>query len=332
MGEQKYKMRALNDNLRFLLTSKKPQWLTLVQYVRDNLPNGKESVAMCFRGSYICLYYRCQKLLEIKKDKNTGKIIALFDFNHAKFIRDDDEYEQILHDLKDTYRVKGFDSDFESKKSHPIYFDFFEVSKNDLVNILNLYKKITDSYATRPERLPYRFGAPTPKKEGQIPLGKTYNNLEKDRQQEIFAENFMRSDRIIYDVEYIEPKNKEVEGRFDMLGIMREGDQYYLELIELKSLEKSCRDEKNKKGVTSGVKKHVRDYQKYLKNEALVNTRIREAKLILEDLKTVFGIPFGLANLPIIPRIRFIFTDDAAKLYDTTQIENEVEVTIDSRK
>ena len=295
--------RVLSDgNLKKFLLGNSEQRNAIIEYVDKRLNNGSKSIALCFRGNYFCLYYRCHKLLDVKF--NNGKLLANFDFSHAKFIRSDKIFNQIVKVLKNKYRVEGIKDDCSGPIKNTITFDLLKTSGDDIKKILHVYTYVTDQFVVRPGGIEYRFG----RKENTKGNSRSSKNTEKDRQQALYSQNFCSEDKFIYDVEYVEPdrRNKHVDGRFDLLGLVRKGDKYFLELIELKSEYRACFDDK-----TADVKKHLKDYKEYLSNGELVNNRIDEAYEILELMRALFPekVRFKLEDRPTA-RVRFIFSDD----------------------
>lgn len=302
--------RVLNDkNLNEFIRGNSGQRNALIKYIENKLNDGERSIALCFRGSYFCLYYRCHKLLDVKfKD---GKLLASFDFSHAKFVRSAEEYDKMVRELKDKYRVEGFKDDYSGPVKKTVTFDLLNASEGDIKGILDIFIEVTNQFAVRPGGLEYRFG----RKEGAKRKAGSSNNTEKDRQQALYSQNFGCPDKFIYDVEYVEPnkhsQDKKVDGRFDLLRLIHEEDKCYLELIELKSTYSACFDEHpNPKSAPSDVKKHLKDYKEYLKKGELIENRIDEAYEVLELLSSLFPehVKFKLESRPCA-RIRFIFSD-----------------------
>lgn len=343
MGDENKSRKLINELRNFILDKESKQRNAIVDYVKYNRNKGKNSVAMCFRGDNICLYYRCHMLLLIKYSKK--KIVGEFNFRHSRFT---EKYENIAKQLKDDLGVYNFnknkyiDENGEEKPytfdSIAIRFDIAQVKQegekwvyteliedNKLNEILGIYAKLIDDFLN-PELNTYFWqGKDDKPKKGD--KAKKSRNTEKDAQQMLYSKYFSCKDAFIYDLEYTEHRltkeeaaklgseeleNKEVKGRFDLLKLVQEDNGDVLEFIELKSTLNACRNRK------SGVHKHINDYVKYIDNYDLVKARMEEALDTIDILKQIFGndiIPFTPKKFmePVRSRIRFIFTDEAEK-------------------
>ena len=296
------KSRYLTKDLEIFLTGNSTIKNRIVDYIKAHLDKGVKSVALCFRGDYFCLYYRCQKLLEVGKD-----LVGKFDFRHARFSENYKEYERSLTALG----VYGF---FEKKYERNGYYVSFDLNGKGCVDaenvwkILDIYKSLIDDYIS-PDKKKYAFDVPESSlKNGGIKINKS-KNKEKDRQQEIYARYFFKTnERLIYDLEYVEHQGKKygVQGRFDLLGLQRRENGWTLQLIEVKSTKEACKQQK------SGVAAHIEDYTKYLKNSALMTTRKTEAVQTVALLARVLGFEDFLQPIEIVgEEIIFFFTDKA---------------------
>lgn len=269
----------------------------LIDYVRAHIKDGTKSVALCFRGSFASLYYRCHQLLRIKCSRTA--IIGEFDYRHSRFTNN---YKQILDRLKTLgANIDNF-SDKDNDTTHRyVRFDLTEkkaVSRENLAEILQIYKSLIDDFLD-PAKREYAYD----KKQ----ICRKSHNTEKDRQQQLYAAYFLNDVLTYYDIEYTEHNSaaNNVPGRFDLLGLRKENGAYTLLLTELKSTLNAC-DGK------SGIAKHESDYTKYL-DSSFIETRKAEASSAINLLCKIFGLP----ELNITPenirqvKIKFVFSDKA---------------------
>ena len=290
------KNRILTEELRQFLTTDSPNRNYLIEHVRQNIGNGARSVVLCFRGTAATLYYRCHQLLKIRSSRTV--LIGEFDFGHARFTHN---YKQILAKLH-SLRVdaSGFsDQDVHSSNRYVRFCLTGEqaVTPHKLKEILQIYKNLIDDFLD-PSKVTFAFN---PKNRC-----KKSNNLEKDRQQQLYAAYFLQDDLTYYDLEYAEhyAEKDGVHGRYDLLGLRRNGDCYTLLLTELKSTSSACFGK-------SGVSDHERDTLQYL-NSSLIDARKVEACQTLKLLCEIFGkeYPTNLTPNNITQaKGKFVFSD-----------------------
>lgn len=335
----KKKSRALNDELRnFILDEQSEARNAIVKYVKDNIEidEKEKSVAMCFRGEYMCLYYRCHMLLMIKRYNK--KIVGEFNFRHSRFTDDWDKKAARLKQLHvSNFKEKTYKDEDGSVKPYTfdstnIRFDIVEpkyengqwsyidsISSAELTEILDIYKELIEDFVDS-EKVIYQWqGEKDKPKKGDVSKNKSQNK-EKNAQQKLYAQYFYREDAFIYDLEYTEPglspdevlrlgieDDEKVSGRFDLLGVVHEDGADVLEFIELKSTLDACKKKK------SGVHSHIRDYVKYIDSYKRVKARMEEALDTITLLKKIFDIPFIPKPFkhPVRARIRFVFTGEA---------------------
>lgn len=293
--------RVLVEKIEKFLTTPSPNRDFIVGYVKESLTKGKDSVALCFRGDYATLYYHCHQLLRIRGSQKA--IVGEFDFRHSRFTKDYAEKQKML----ESYGVDFSRFDKNNKNRRHVLFDLDSrgaVTPDSLAKILDIYKALIIDFIN-PELNEYQYDIPSSVTDG-ICRNKT-KNVEKSRQQQIYAEYFYRTDETYYDLEYTEPraKYKDVAGRIDLLGIKRENDRYLLELVELKSTLAACDG-------NAGIKKHEKDYINYSKS-SFVQERKVEACAAMQLLSDILGKPCfdGLTPEKMDIAIKFIFTDNA---------------------
>lgn len=301
--------RVLTERLTTFLKGTNECKNAILSFVKDNLYKGSRSVALCFRGEYACLYYRCHKLLEIREKK--GLFVGLFNFRHARFT------EKYLYwqDKLSALGVCGFSEKKYLGKEYLVWFSLngkMGIESQTVIKILRVYCDLIDDFVDK-DKIRYCFDVPSSSfKNGGCKINKS-KNIEKDRQQAIYARHFFTdSDMLIYDLEYTEPcaMEKGVAGRIDLLGLKKVDTGWKLQLIEVKSTKSACLNE-------SGVVAHVRDYRAYLAQSALIEERKREAVQSLELLAELFGFYPPLKGEEIVgAEIRFIFTDEATAYED----------------
>lgn len=294
--------RILIKKIKEYLLTESPNRNFIIDYVKKSLDKGIDSVALCFRGDYATLYYRCHQLLRIKSSRN--RIIGEFDFRHSRFTKDYREKRKLL----ESYGVDF--SKFSEENASCRYIRFHlngidAIEKESLAKILEIYKGLIIDFIT-PELNEYQYDIPKSVKD-KICRNKT-KNIEKNRQQQLYAENFYCTDETFYDLEYIEPRAKEkgVAGRIDLLGIKRNGDGYLLELVELKSTLAACDG-------NAGIDKHQNDYLNYLRHSECVKERKIEVCETIRLLHEILDKPCSedLSPDKIEIAIKFIFTDEA---------------------
>lgn len=267
----------------------------IVDYVLDNLKNGEKSVALCFRGNFATLYYRCHQLLRIRNSRRG--IIGEFDFRHARFTED---YRERLAGLKSM----GVDiSNFSDKPSEQdkryVRFALDNFGEEKLGAVLEIYKELIDDFVND-KKCVYAFDPKASCRKSR--------NTEKNSQQLLYASHFLNGDLTYYDLEYAEPRGKEkgdLHGRFDLLGLRREKDGYTLLLTELKSSNRAI-------GGNSGLKQHKNDYLKYLKS-TYMEARKKEAVQTVRLINEIFNRSTfdGLTEESIkYAKVKFIFSDE----------------------
>ncbi len=166
--------RILTGNVRTFLTRDSPAKNYIVNYVRDNLDKGTRSVALCFRGDFATLYYRCHQLLRIRNSQKG--VIGEFDFRHARFTKN---YKEILEKLKELGVDTSPFSDEPGKESRRyVRFPLPGFGEESLKAVLTIYKDLIDDFVD-PEKREYAFDPKTQCRKS--------HNIEKDRQQQHFA-------------------------------------------------------------------------------------------------------------------------------------------------
>lgn len=277
----------------------------IVNYILESLhdDNGKKSVALCFRGEYATLYYRCQKLLNIESE--SGHLIGKFDFRHSRFTAN-------YREIHDRLLAMGVSSDFsdedvpkgKSTSKRYVTFPLVGIGEEKLRTILDIFKGLIDDFVD-PEKRTYAFDAKD--------HNRRKKNLEKDRQQQLWAHYFLNEELTYYDVEYTEPHadKKGVHGRFDLLGLKAEADgSYTLLLTELKSTREAVFNKK------SGAKEHETDYKEYL-DKGFGEQRKREACAVIPLYYQIFKKPLPEKLKDLTPdkikrvQIKFVFSDTA---------------------
>lgn len=296
--------RILTEKVRTFFTTASSSRDFLLGYLRENADKGAGSVALCFRGAAATLYYRCHQLLRIRSS-NRG-MVGEFDLRHARFTPN---YMQIFRTLRDRLHVEiaGFsDPSFDTRRKYAAVFPD-RASATELEEIIPIFRGLIDDFLD-PKKCDYAFDVPQTERKKRA-------SLEKDRQQELYAAHFLHEDFFYYDLEFSqrEAAKNGVHGRFDLLGLRREGGAYTLLLTELKSTHAALWGR-------SGIEDHERDYVRYLESP-LMETRKREA---CEAARLLFEIferpcPEGLTpeNIKDV-KIRFVFSDsviDAGRAY-----------------
>ena len=286
--------RVLRGSVRNFFETSSPIRDRIANFVRDNLSNGTRSVALCFRGNAATLYYHCHQLLHIRSSRNG--IIGEFDFRHARFSLN---YKQTLERLNslnvDTSR---FCSNTVHKAQSMITFSLEKRDTEEVKEILETYRELIDDFFD-PEKKGYAFGAPLNRHEKTL-------YLEKDRQQQLWANYFLNDALTYYDLEYSEryATQKGLHGRFDLLGLRRETEGYTLLLAELKSSPQALWGK-------SGIASHERDYLDYLDSPCL-ELRKEEACETVRLLCKIFGKPYPEDLTPENiqnAKIQFVFSD-----------------------
>ena len=253
-----------------------------------------EKLIMCFRGTYINVYYRGRNVFKIsKKQKYAYKIE--FDFNYSK--KSEDNHENKLIEMGFVLS-KGNCLTKNIYGNEKLSFEFWEETAFIFIQFIDEFLE---------------------KHEGH----KKLSISEKERQQEIFAENMNKS-FFVFDMEYDQARkqNKDIDdgkgvrksGRFDMLALRKniDNNKYMLNFIELKSKKDAC-----DKG-SSDIVKHCDDLVNYKSNVDLMNSRRKDAikmvqvysrlGLMDEDFDTNIEIDGEV-------EIVFIFTDEAKEWY-----------------
>lgn len=294
--------RVLAKEIRDYLTVPSPDRDFLLGYIKERIGKGRESAALCFRGNKATVYYRSHQLLWIRLAR--GGIIGEFDFRHSRFSKD---YKDVKKELEN-YGVdfSGFDENDKNKRHVRFCLSGSNAVTSDrLGKILEIYRRLIDDFLSK-EKSEYAFDAP---KNGK----KKSDNREKDVQQEIYSKHFYDSAETYYDIEYTQHRAEEhgVAGRFDLLGLRREGERYALLFTELKSTAAACVG-------SAGIEKHEKDYLTYLQKTDLVQARKEEAVAVMRLLAEILGKPTmpNLSPENIDAKIQFLFTHDAAGYID----------------
>ena len=295
--------RILNkkSKLYHFLTGDSANKQCLVQLVRERIALGAESLALCLRGDYVSLYYRGNQLLKIHGTRTA--VAADFDFRHARFTPNYREILQRLNAMKvDSSRF--CDEPNQKNKRHVRFHLTGEnaVSDLQLKEILKIYMQLVDDFVD-PTMLEYAFD---PKNHNR-----KSSNLEYDRKQQLFSKYFFGQELVYYDLEYAEHDAERVgvHGRYDLLGLAREGNGYTLLFVELKSKSGACNGK-------SGIVAHEGDYVDYL-DSRFVETRKKEACENIKILYEIFKMP-PLEHLTPDnikqTKIKFVFSDSATRV------------------
>ena len=296
-GKRQDGSRAPIKPLREFLTEASPNRDCIVKLIKDNIGEGVKSIALCFRGYYASLYYRCGQLLKIE---STGRTTTgIFDFNYALPYPERQTVQSML---------EGLGVRFGKKYARIVLKGNGEVSANNLKIILQTYIKLIDFW---------------------VSVKKTKGFREKDRQQQLFAVNFGKGNQTYFDIEYTEPRETLIAagyyanaedkiaahkndrgGRFDLLGLRHTDGGYILQFVELKTTVQAC-------GNSAGVYKHISDYKRYCDKKTLVEARKAEAAETINLLSEIFGgqfFPEKLTKDKITDyEIIFIFTDKSVR-------------------
>ncbi len=289
--------RILRGPVREFFQTPSPTRTLIANYVLDNLGKREQSVALCFRGDFATLYYHCHQLLRIR-DSRSG-IIGEFDFRHARFTA---EYRERLAELKEMgVDISNFSDEPEQNSRRYVRFALRGFGEEKLEKVLNIYKNLIEDFID-PSNQKYAFDPKTACRKSK--------NLEKNRQQELYAAHFWRNDLMYYDLEYTEPRaaEKKVPGRFDLLGLRADTDGYTLLLTELKST-------KGALGGKAGLLKHEKDYNDYI-NSPCAEVRKTEACEAVRLLGEMFGRPCPADLKPEnIKRVKakFVFSDEVTE-------------------
>ncbi|MFH1093954.1 MAG: hypothetical protein V1739_07365 [Candidatus Omnitrophota bacterium] len=293
------KTRALDGDFLKSLSSGELKYL-LAEIKRDN------ELCLCFRGTYVNVYYKGGSLFKIQRNSGYCKII--FDFNYARYTKDFTQRLGALQELGFRYFIS---KDAKHRKIICKYPQENKAGAYFWQESIRLLKGLIDDFSDM-EKTDNLFSSNTKRKKK--------DNLEKQRQQEIMLANSMLDgEYFIYDMEYDQPRNsskEEKSGRFDMLALRRvTSGCYSLVFIELKSTKEAC------KGV-SGIGKHYNDLKKYISIENIINTRREDAKAIC---KQYFNLGLIRMGEIIIDKeeILFVFTDEAIKY--AQEIKNPLE-------
>ncbi len=286
--------RVLRGSVRKFFEASSPVRDHIVNYVRDNLKNGTKSVALCFRGNAATLYYHCHQLLRIRSSRDG--IVGEFDFRHARFSGNYKLTLECLNRLRvDTSR---FCDGSGQTANNILRFSLNECNTTDIEEILKIYRELIDDFFN-PEKKDYAFGAPTDRHEKTM-------YLEKDRQQQLWANYFLHDDLTYYDMEYSErfAAQKGLHGRFDLLGLRRETSGYTLLLTELKSSPQAIQGK-------SGIASHEKDYLGYL-DSPIIATRKTEACETIRLFCDIFEKPYPEDLTPETitdAKVQFVFSD-----------------------
>ena len=300
MEDQKNRLLTDDGGLSKFINTRSSNMDKLLEFVKNHIDKGSESIALCFRGDNICLYYRCHKLLQIKAVYS--RIVGEFSFRHSRFTEQYKTKEKELRELG----VENLNEDNGYETLARFYFD--KDTPQKLFKILDIYKGLIDDFVN-PTMYVYQWKGPHDKPEPKTEKKNKSANLEKDVQQKIYSDWFQNDQAMIYDIEYIEHRGSDygVKGRIDLLGLVNEGNQTYLEFIELKSTPWACVDS------NAGVESHLVEYKKYVGVNELIEQRKQEAVATVEQLQKLFPdlIKFKPISDEIQVRIRFIFSHEA---------------------
>ncbi|MDE7330449.1 MAG: hypothetical protein K2N30_05135 [Clostridia bacterium] len=305
--------RILNDELKRYFTTTGETRDCILGYIEQAVGRGSKSVVLCYRGDAASLYYRGRQLLQIYCQN--GAIKGKFDFRYSRFSKD---YKDVLEELTSLgVDCTGFNGEDENKRYVRLTLsDKYKncINGDKLKRVFDIFIRLIEDFLN-PNNLEYAYC-----KRDAV---RKRNNEEKDRQQQLYIEHFFGdSDLIFYDIEYTEPDagKKNVAGRFDLLGLRRNGDGYTLLFTELKSTKGACTGK-------AGVEKHEGDYLNYLAHSDLVKDRIKEAVAAIKTHCEIFGKPYpeGLCEENIAPKILFLFTDDAINYADKVK-SKDIEV------
>ncbi len=290
--------RILTGDVCNFFEEPSPERDVIVRYVQENLQGGARSVALCFRGNYATLYYRCRQLLRIYKARRG--LVGEFDFRHARFT---EEYAEILSTLSGMGVDISHFSDAPGEDSRRyVKFALRGFGEENLGRVLDIYRALIDDYVD-PEKHEHCFDRKS--------VCRKPKNFEKDRQQQLYAAYFMQDSLMYYDLEYTEhdSKEKNVPGRFDLLGLRREENGYTLLLSELKSTYAAI-------GGKSGLAAHEADYLRYLESDLLPARKKEACETVLLFTK-LFAAPYPEQLTPeniTSVKAQFVFSDDVIRI------------------
>ena len=301
-GQKNEASRVIDNTFRCDLKEGKLKGLTNV--VRDS-----KDLILCFRGSYINVYYKGHNLLKIDKKQNGYNIS--FNFNHAKFTSNwEDHLNGLSFKLNSTNKLnttrinKNYPTNtlqLDGSNVHDVYF---------WKKTIETLKLFIDDYFDQNKKYDYFMKEQT----------FCRNIIEKQRQQLIMQsnQNFSKG-YYIYDMEYMQARNSSKDdssGRFDMIALRWEGKQVRVVFIELKSTESACKDSK------SGIAPHIEDLSKYIEKNDCIRTRKIDAHKIIrlyEDMKLLNPDVLGCIDFSpesmVDSEVLFIFTDEAKDYY-----------------
>lgn len=294
---------------------------SVVEFVRAN-----DELELCFRGNntpqYVCIYYKNHIAFRISAPN--GRVKVEISANHARYT-DKKIWKTNLNniglsDLKVTAYKKG--EGFSS--SGYITIDAKGFSSEDWQNVWENIKPLMDDYFD-PEKNVDFF-----KKEiGRTIKKKKPDYLEKQAQQRLFsAWNNMNSEYYLYDLEYMQKGDKELnKNKPDALALrMKDGKAEAFVLVEVKS--KVCSI-----GGKSGLKNHIKGMKEFIvaaNNNGIIENRADEVIKVIEEYKDL-----KLRNITHLiseeeknkilknQEIIIIFTDDAYDEYKNNEIFKE---------
>lgn len=287
-----HKKRCLNDT--FFNSLKSGRLKDLIGIIKKD-----DSLQLCFRGTYISVYYKGDSLFKIERLAKYDKIS--FDFNHARYTSNKDKQLCKLEKLGYRYSKGGKEEKKKRRKvtckypPHNIKGDFYGFWEESI----RIIKPLIDDFLDPKKKHDY-FRKKDKKGKGC--------HLERQRQQNIMrVNNSLNGKYFIYDMEYEQPRNSSDEdksGRFDMLALRRISEGCYnLVFVELKSTSKAC-DGK------CGIEEHYKSLMKYTKRPDVISTRKSDVLEICRHYNLL-----GLTKQEKIQvkavEIIFVFTDGA---------------------
>jgi hypothetical protein len=298
MQKNKAELKKRHIDDLFLQSLKYGELKGLMDLIRRD-----KTLQLCFRGSYISVYYRGDSLFKIQQGSN-NRYKIYFNFNHARYTKNFKEQLEKLEKLKYVYKVSG-DDEKKQRRSVTCLCSTKLCSYRFWDDSSKIFKLLIDDFID-----------PSAEKRHDYFNKKDLKNknphLERQRQQAIMRVNnsLSKTTYFVYDMEYDQPRNSSEEvksGRFDMLALRRINPEYYnLVFIELKSTKAACCNKK------SNISKHYEDLIKYVNNKDLIEVRKDDAIQICKqyiELELVEKRSIRIKGVEIL----FVFTDEASQ-------------------
>ena len=262
-----------------------------VRFVKEN--ENKDKLALCFRGNgnpkSVIIYFNNHIIWKLYINKNNKPCVSI-SFNHARYTKD---WKKILQELispkfefygnTNIRKIKNNNRSGKITYSYTIGDLFSSKEKYDrefVEGSYKLIKSIVDDYFNK--NLDIDYFRREIEKENNISRHREY--IEKIEQQKIYNEfNNCNNGLYVYDLEFAQ---RSIKGKIkhknepDMLGIVfKDNKPKDLAFIEIKSTESAVTDK------NSGLKRHIEQMEKYLKDKDYIHNREIECKDIIELYK-----------------------------------------------